>query len=221
MMNWLRKQKIENGEYMKNIIELFKTFSEKYLTHTLISTIVATLFLAKAPNLFGIKEKTSSALYWLFIFCVSFLVVKVIVFIYKAIISNKNNNLLKESHEIGNKKAIIENLEFLWNYVDGLSPQDKKYLWQFLKTNNQPIEVRGIVCGNTILTNKDIVVTTQKESTEKEIVTVESKGLTPEDLIIASGYTTITLYKLKDNFFYLLKYSYQNYNRISHFDSEE
>lgn len=114
----------------------------------------------------------------------------------------------------------------LWDYVDSLELQDRHYLSEFLKTDNQPIEVMGEAFGFGLLANRKIVACTDKKQKCAPALNrkVEFEGhlvFPPPDVPYMSYPAPTKLYRLKDDFFELLKHSYEKYGKISHFDMEE
>lgn len=91
---------------------------------------------------------------------------------------------------------------------------------EFLKNENQPIELVGGEPFNGLLCNKKAVVSTEKPSGKQRKNTMMFEGR--QVYYAESIDRSITkLYKLNDKFYKLLKCSYEKYKRISHFDMEE
>ena len=215
---------------MEKFVDLLKIIAEKYLVQTIASVALAILGVAFIPNLFGMTDKVGKTLYSVLIFCVSFLLIQCAKHIYataKKIIEKKRKKKL--SDELS-KKEVQEHeeevLEELWDYVDSLSPQDKHYLVEFLKNGNQPIEVMGEHFGIGLLNNNNIVACMEKQQkcapAPSRKIEFDGHLVFPQTDISYMAYSSPTkLYRLKDNFFELLNYSYEKYKRISHFDMEE
>lgn len=211
---------------MEKFIDLLKIIAEKYLIQTVASVALAILGVAFLPNLFGMTDKVGKTSYGVLIFCLGFLLIQFAKYVF-AIAKNKavekkkkrlSDELRIEEAKENEAKAIAQ----LWDYVDSLQPQDRYYLMEFLKTDNQPIEVMGEVYGIGLLTNRNNVACMEKQQCTRLLNRkFEFEGhlvFQPPDM----AHTSQTkLYRLKDDFFGLLKYSYEKYGKISHFDMEE
>lgn len=207
---------------MEKLADVLKVFLEKYFLSTIVSVAATIVIVAIRPNVFQIAEKTNEILYFILVFCVVFLLVLLICKGFKIIRSIIQNSAAREGQnkyiENENRKA----LETLWTFVDKLSAADKQTLLDFLKSNNEPIQSSAYYFGDSIFLNDRImcetVVGTVPEDFEVPITTPKMDGhiVMPIEHHIAQ--IPVKKYRLKDEFFSLLKYSYQKYNRISHFE---
>lgn len=215
---------------MEKLVDLLKIIAEKHLAQTVASIALAILGVAFLPNLLDMTNKVGKTLYGVLIFCLGFLLIHGAKQIYtiaknKAAEKNKkhlSDELRKREADENEAKAI----ERLWDYVDSLGLQDRHYLSEFLKTDNQPIEVMGEAFGFGLLANRNIVACTDKKPKCAPVPNqkVEFEGylvFPPPDAPYISYPTPTKLYRLKDDFFKLLKHSYVKYGKISHFDTEE
>lgn len=215
---------------MEKLVDLLKIIADKYLVQTVASVALAILGVAFLPNLLDMTNKVGKTLYAVLIFCLGFLLIQGAKQIYtiaknKAAEKNKkrlSDELRKSEADENEAKAI----ERLWDYVDSLGLQDRHYLSEFLKTDNQPIEVMGEAFGFGLLANRNIVACTDKKPKCAPVPNqkVEFEGylvFPPPDAPYISYPTPTKLYRLKDDFFKLLKHSYDKYGKISHFDTEE
>ena len=94
----------------------------------------------------------------------------------------------------------------------------------FLKNENQPIELICKEEGWGLLSNKEFVVSTEKTTRAQINNTMELDGrkiYIRNTMEYDAVYSNTTLYRLSDDFYDLLRYSYDKYKRISHFDTEE
>lgn len=215
---------------MEKLIELLKIIAEKYLIQTVASVALAILGVAFIPNLFGMTNRVGKTLYGVLIFCLGFLLIqgaKHICTIVKNKAAEKNKKRLSDEWEKREaEKSEAKTIAQLWDYVDSLTPQDRHYLVGFLKTGNQPIEVMGEAFGSKLLINRSIVACMEKQQkcaqAPNRKIEFEGHLVFPSPDITYMTYSSPTkLYRLKDDFFKLLKHSYEEYGKISHFDMEE
>ena len=215
---------------MEKLIDLLKIIAEKYLVQTVASVALAILGVAFLPNLFGMTNRVGKTLYGVLIFCLGFLLiqgVKHICTIVKNKATEKNKKRLSDEREKREaEKSAAKAIARLWDYVDSLIPQDRNYLMEFLKTGNQPIEVIGEAFGNRLLANRDIVACMEQQqkcaSTLNRKIEFDGRLVFPPLGITYMEHPSPTkLYRLKDDYFELLKYSYEKYGKISHFNMEE
>ncbi len=107
----------------------------------------------------------------------------------------------------------------MWGYVDSLIPLDKKYLFDFLKNKNKPIKVGIQLFTVGLLSDNRVVVSTDK--------VFPSESVTNTDIDVKYTYNnhgkfkSYKLIKSRDDFYNLLKYSYDKYGKISHIDFKE
>lgn len=203
----------------KNIIELLKLFIEKYLYQTLISVVVSIFCVAFFPDIFGIYKRMGKFIYGIFLFCITFLIISIIIY-FKTTIKKKIQQTKYEREK--NSCELQEDLENLWTYVDSLSVEDRNYLKIFLDNGNAPIERNGYPFIQGLFTNTNIILCTEKE--KKPIKTQNQDEIISSETfyhIYNSCVTQNKLYRLRNEFYELLKYSYENYHKISHFDLME
>lgn len=209
---------------MEKLADVLKLFLEKYFVTTLISITTSILVVAIKPNILLISEKTNEILYFILMFCLVFLIVLLIQKIYKTICSKIEHFKAKEQHQEYVEKENRKALETLWTFVDKLSIPDKEALFKFLRTNNTPIESSATYLGDSIFNNSNIMYETIVESIQEEpnhsITSPQKRGAIyiPIERPIIS--IPVKRYRLNDEFFSLLKYSYEKYKRISHFEED-
>lgn len=213
---------------MEKIADLLKIFADRHLIPSTASLAVSILCVAFLPEALGISNSVGKFFYGALIFCLFFLLLQFVKYmfkVFKGMIARKAKRRAEDKENKQNEQAKEkESLEKLWKYVDSLSPQDKNYLRVFLKNENQPIELIYEEHGWGLLSNKKIVVSTEKTTRAQFNNTMELDGrqiYIPNTMEYDAGYSYTTLYKLSDDFYDLLRYSYDKYKRISHFDTEE
>lgn len=207
---------------MEKLLDLLKIFEEKHLIPVIASIAVAILFVTFLPNLFDLTSKAGKVLYLTLVFCIAFLLIyfgKYICSFFKNKIAKKRKQKKEEEEQEKEK------MEDLWDYVDSLSPQDQCYLMEFLKTNNKPIEMRE-VAPNRLLSDSDNVACTEKKQASaldpsRKIEFEGDSMCIPNGISFMEDEPPVKLYRLKDDFFNLLKCSYEKYHKISHFEMEE
>ncbi len=215
---------------MEKLIDLLKIIAEKYLIQAMASVALSILGVAFVPNLFGMTQRVGKTLYGVLIFCLAFLLIQGVKYIctvikHKAVEKSKMR-LSDEMEKREAEKREAKKIAGLWDYVDSLKPQDRHYLMEFLKTGNQPIEVMGEAFGNRLLANRSIVACMEQQ---QECVSMLNRKIElggrlvfpPQDITYMERSSPTKLYRLKDDYFELLKYSYEKYGKISHFDMEE
>lgn len=206
---------------MEKLADVLKLFLEKYFVSTLISITISILIVAIEPNIFLISEKTNEILYFILVYCMVFLFVLLIRKAYKTVCSKIEHLKARKQYqkyvETENRKA----LETLWTFVDTLSIPDKKALFNFLRTNNSPIESSATYIGDSIFNNSNIMYETIVESIKEEPyhsitnTNLQKRGLVYVPIERPTISIPVKRYRLKDEFFSLLKYSYEKYKRIS------
>ena len=210
---------------MEKLTEIIKLFLEKYFVPSMISIPITTIIAAIFPDILSIKSQTNLAMYVVAIFCVVFIIVWTIQNAAKGIwhkyIEHKNRIFQKNQMQAGFQNQI----KMLWSYVDTLNPSDKEVLFRFIHTHNEPVTSTEMYFGNSIFDNEDIMNVTIKEvQTQPVEYHAHKSQFTKEHIcmpiIRPPIETTVKMYKLKDDFFRLLKYSYEHYHQISNFKED-
>ena len=200
---------------MEKLLDLLKLFLEKHLIPAAVSAAIALLITAYTPQETMLYMRLGQSLYILFLFCLTFAVVKFIIWMTKVIIKKINK-------AIDNKQEKENELEILWDIIDDLSISEKRMITQFLNTKNTPVRGNGqpwrnsylyisseleFLIDSTSVPRMDDVKNTENNAQQKYGYNVD---LYPD-----------IMYKLKENYYKLLRYSYKKYGRISHFKMEE
>ena len=212
---------------MEKLIDLLKIFEEKHLISAIASFAFAILGVALAPDFFGLIDSVGEIVYGMLLFCILFLLIQFGKFVYsfikKKIARKQKQKKAAELQQKIEEEREKKTIEDLWDYVDSLSSQDKHYIMKFLITDNKPIEVSGFVVSG-LLSNSNLVACTEKNNALDPSSKIEFEGrlvYTPQDIPFMTYQSPVKLYRLKDDFFKLLKYSYKKHHKISHFDMEE
>ena len=206
---------------MEKLSDVLKVFLEKYFIPTIISIPAAIIIVALFPDLLSIKSNTSLSIYIAMVFCIVFLVVLVIGNTAKIIKKYRAQKKEKQALDAQQEENRNKQIRSLWAYVDKLTPNDKRALFMFIHTNNEPIESSVEYAGNSIFNDRNVMHVTIKEI-RKEIVQPPASAFRENHIFIPREPMEIAvkMYKLADGFFALLKSSYEQYNQISNFKED-
>ena len=208
---------------MQNFSDLLKIFIEKHLIPTMVSVVSVILTLLLLPEENWIINKIGKSLFITLIFCVYFLVIQLIVKIIKAIeelISKiSENNYYNKQKEKENNEAIQKINEF----IDQLSPEDKKILISFVKNGNKILidyERIRLNSYNSLLGNSNIInVSTYVGDVSK--IDRSVYWTTPElEQNVNSGMIPLAglkQYKIKDLVFNDLEFIYKTTGKLGNF----
>lgn len=194
---------------LEKIIDILKSFFEKYFIQALISIIPTLIIYYFTPDNFNFLNKIGKELYLLFVFIICFLIVELIIYIFKYLKKKKYYSKLKNQQE---KEIEKENLNYLWSFVDNLNVNDKKLLNYFMESENKVINITGYLMENRLLEEWGIQAQTVSDGNIKNFDIIDVK----EKNIIQNG-IVITQYKLKDEIYNALVYSKKKYGKISNF----
>lgn len=204
------------------ITEFCKVFAEKHFMPSVIAVTGAIATLLFLPANYWMITKLGKMLFIFLASGVFFLLVKLLVFLWKKICQHRENNAEKQYYARSSQKNEKKDMEALWTAVDILGPEDRQLLKEFLANNNTPIERPSgfrFVGGHSLLASNWVVSTEEYGEEESPIILSEhlkGKGIPVEALGI--GKSLITKYKLHDDIFAALKYSKEKYGKISHFE---
>lgn len=196
---------------MSEFFNFIKTLIEKYGLKSLISFVLSIFTVIAIPKAWIEKLPFSDGnIYWAIgvSFAIWLIILHCITLIFEKIRNKISYNIYKEkSNEETNKEA----LELLWTTIDGFSENDRKDIMNFLNTNNEPVSKGGIM--NSRFYNSNLVIKTEKRiPVDEEVVIYGTNERTK-----MTRYDT-HLYKLQDSIYKALKYSLNEYRRISHFE---
>lgn len=195
---------------LDKILDIIKTFVEKYFIQALIAVIPTVIIYYFTPDNFAFLKKIGTELYLLFVFISCFLIIELIFYLFKTIKNNIYYNKLKKEQE---EEIETKNLRYLWNFVDSLYDPEKKLLKYFIDNNNKIINIQGGIFFNHRLF-MEWCESTQiiSDGTIKnfDIYTLKEGNLIPKNNIISQ-------YKLRDDIYEALIYSKKKYGKISNF----
>lgn len=199
------------------IIKLLKIFIEKHLIPTIGAIVLGFIAYLKTPEDTNFIEKFGNKGYSIFLFCICFLSIEFIIWIFNKIKSLyeciKNDTYYNRRIKRENR----EELEKLWTLVDRMSYKDYKLLMEFIKNGNKPHFEAGICLGEGLLNSqwvyKSEVQADKKIPAKVYNVNRMNEEQTNEFITLSARYQ----YILKDEIFQILKYSLETYGKISHF----
>ena len=196
---------------MKEILEFIRVLIEKYGFRSIIAFILMILCITLTPeDIIGLLPFESNNKYWIMaLYFAIFIVIETLFLFLGRKIKNKisYSKYKNESIEENNKKA----LENLWSLIDTLSESERTEIRGFLKSTNIPIPKRGFSLGYSNYST--LLVEMEKRTEIKEKVTFADTG---KEGILKAQCTHI--YKLKDDVYELIKYSYEKHGKICHFE---
>lgn len=192
---------------MSEFFDFIKTLIEKYGLKSLVAFVLSIFTVTVIPKAWIEKLPfIDTNIYWAIgvSFAIWLIILHCVILIFRNI-NNKINYIIYK--EQSNKEA----LEMLWTTIDELSENERKDIISFLNTNNEPISKGGIM--NSRLYNSNLVIKTEKRIPIDEEVIVYGT----DEKVKMTRYDT-HLYKLQDSIYKALKYSLDEYGRISHFE---
>jgi hypothetical protein len=208
---------------MEKILVFLKFLFEKHLIVSLLSFIFYVPFVSMYPSIPIITDSIPTITYHIFIYILIFLTLLLVEHLLnytKSNIQERRNSYYLQEKE---KELFFDRLDRLWSFVDGLSIDDREILMYFIQSNNSPYENQFESFYDSILNNRNIMSsTTVKVQHKKDELTNPGieEGMNRFMQSNPLNFVEVKRYKLKDDFFSLLKYSYDVYNRISHFEDE-
>lgn len=181
---------------MSAFCEAIRVFAEKHLIPSVISLVLGGIVYLVTPEDFVVLKKLSGLYYFLLISGCIFLFVQLVIWFKERMYIKKESRRIENIENQNRKSLCKENLKVLWDMVDEFSFEDREYLNQFVKNENKPIVIRGnyIYAYGRLFNSKNIH---RQEG-------YDEKG-------------SYTQYILEDDFYNMLKISYELYGRISRF----
>lgn len=204
--------------------QVINTFLEKYFIPTIISFVIAIISLLILPTDFWMITKIGKPLFFILVAGIAFLFIMLIVYFGKKKSEINSEKSKRERRYQKDMEIEREFLEKLWSQVDAISPDDRQLLKEFIASGNAPIEKSSGTryFGSSIFNSNWLESTEDYGEDEQEVILSENvkEKLIPKNSNIFStlgGRTIIKKYKLRNEIYQALKYSMDNYGKISHF----
>ena len=180
----------------ESLASILKFFLEKRLFSTVISVVCGILALLYLPEEYSwMLEKIGKFAFVALVAGIVFLILSFVIHVFKSI----NEYKFRHSMLIDNKKQEIrdseKDIDTFMSFFDGVSPDERELVVKLIKSNNTPIEQRGLRCNNgrnSIFSTNFIVKTQNKNGSY--------------------------LIKINPLVFYKAKEVYEKYGAISHFE---
>lgn len=198
-------------DFEQRLNELFKIILEKCIEENL-GSIFASLpitfivyFIIPKNNIIFVKlkdiqiENRGCIIILFFIILCIFISIKNIIFNFGKIINEKSN------------KKYEKEIEDLWSDVDKMSAKDYELLLDFIASENKPYYITNKEIKTPLLSSDWVY---EKELSFRD---PSDRAYTINVEYEYDGDFKIYKYILKDDKYNLLKYSFNKYNRISHF----
>lgn len=201
----------------EKILDLLKVFLEKYLIPTVVAVVFSfiTYYLTPANNKLLVKFTVGG--YAVFLFCIWFLIIELVIWLVQKIQYHNYSKDIEEQSKQREAEEWKRNLEMLWTEVDQFSPNDYKLLLRFIKNRNEPYYSSDTYMGFSLLNSEWVH---KSESRPAKQVLIKPNRGSSSKAILLPAYETIPgkyQYVLRDDIYQILKYSYENYGKISHF----
>ncbi|PWJ47791.1 hypothetical protein [Faecalicatena contorta] len=207
---------------VEKLVDILKIFLEKYFIPTIIAVVLSFVTYYITPEDNAVLIKFGVMGFSVCCFLIWFLIVEMVMGIFKGIISAVNRKIKGEKRQIyENDRIERENkeiLEVLWTRVDEMNARDYQLLVEFINNGNQPHYEAGQYFGDCLL-NSDWVHKTVVQAEKQVPIKIERSSM--EGIHRFPIYETISAryqYVLKDELYKALKYSMDKHGKISHFE---
>lgn len=202
----------------EKLLDLLKLFCEKYLVPTVIAIVFSfiTYYVTPADNKLLLKFTILG--YAVFLFCVWFLIIEFVIWVVQKIQYHNYSKGIEQSSKQRQARKLQEGLESAWSEIDRLSPNDYKLLIQFVTNGNKPYYSSGTHFGKCLLNSEWVHKTVSKPAKQVLIQTKRTSSSRAIPLPVHETISETYQYILRNDIYQLLKYSYETYGKISHFE---
>ena len=196
---------------LEKLIDILKTFFEKYLFPSLISVIPSALVYYLTPNDNDILTKFGKQFYLFVLFVIFFLLIELIIYIAKKILEIYSNIKYEKQEQQKLEQRVINEYQDL---LDSQAPEFIELIQYFLNNNNSPIAY----FDSSIPDDYEVEMLFNK----KRIKIKENnfKSLNPynlnEEIEFSKG-SYVYQFKLKDDVYNNLKFIEKKKGKISKF----
>lgn len=208
---------------MDKIADVIRIFIEKHLIPSVISITVAIIALLLMPEDNWIIVKIGKMLVFILAFCITFLIIQILILLINAI-----KNIIRKRNELYHRKKLNkaekkEAIDQINEFVDQLTPDDKKILITFIRNGNKTLialdRVRSdsfnVLLYNTKIMNiasyyNDIpVIDTTRYWMTSDLEQMLNQGMRPIG--------EFKQYRIKDNVFHDLELVYKTTGKLGNF----
>lgn len=195
---------------IEKIVDILKEFIEKHFLPSLLSVVITAIVYYFTPEKFSVVSKLGEKFYIFTIFCLSLLVIELLIKSYYKLLTTIYYSKQKKEHD-KIKEHELEN--HLFEITHSLSPDNLKILEYFLDNKNEPLVLNGAIMGNPVLEyycdSNDFKVG------ENDIVPLNPFTLKPDRKLKKGTYAT--RYRLRDEYYEGFMYIKNKYGKITKF----
>lgn len=179
------------------IAAFIKSFNEKYLIPLVISIVVAISAIIVLPGDYWMISKIGAPAFGVVVGGISFLVVLLFYYAF-LLIKKKLYEASDRRYRIAKDQIQKEkNIRAIWTRIDHFSPEEREIIRKLVTSENQPVATNMYTFYSPeSLFESEIMIST----------TVDDQN------------RYLHVYKLKEDYYQILKYSLEKYNKISNFD---
>jgi len=206
---------------MEKIAELLKIFLEKHLIPALISVAGAMIIILFLPADNWMITKLGNTLFVILAFCCIFLVVQILIRVgnqIKLLNERNSENRYYEKQRIQSNQEAIQTIN---DFVDELSPNDKKLLLTFVMNDNKILVANEAYHSfDSLLENTNVMNRSRFAGDIKHIdeniywMEHSLKEIYSQGMLPVQG---LWQYKIKDSLFHDLKLVYKQQGKLGNF----
>ena len=194
----------------EKIIDIIKEFIEKHFLPSLFSVTITALIYYITPYNLDIFVKLGKNFYLFALFCLTLFIVEIIIYISKKLI-NKVNVMIEQNNY--NHKIEKKNIEYIYNVLDTLTPEEFNLIDYFVTQENRPIvtysKLRGTVYMDSLFDSR------QYKINEKSLTDVDPYNISHKITYKKGEY--VIQFKLKEEIYILLSKIKKKTGKISRF----
>ena len=203
----------------ETIGKALKVVFEKQLIPAVISVVAAIGVLLFLPADYWAITKLGKPLFLMFVAGGVFLLLNLIIYLVrKCGYFHAARKSAKENQQYEKAKE-LEKMRELWRNVDGLSPENRNLVKEFLKTDNKPIKIENTIFPYDSFLESDWFNSTEVYEPDTDLkpnhISVSPVGSVPPYPVFSTR-----LYKLNDQYYEILRYSWTHYGKICNFEQE-
>lgn len=194
----------------EKIIDVIKEFIEKHFLPSLLSVTITALVYYITPYNLAIFVKLGKNFYLFTLFCLTLFIVEIIIYILKKLM-NKVNIIIEQNKY--NHKIEKKNIEYIYNVLDTLTPEEFDLIDYFVTNGNCPIvtysELHGTVYMDSLFDSR------QYKINKKSLTDVDPYNLSHKITYKKGEY--VIQFKLKEDIYILLSKIKKKTGKISRF----
>ena len=196
---------------IEKIVDILKEFLEKHFLPFISSVVITGIVFFITPTDFKVLTKLEKNFYLLVLFCLSLLIIEISIILIRKI---NNKIYYAKENKKHNDRIMQENINYLYDLLDSLSPEEFDLVEYLVNNNNQYITSHMDYARNRY--DIDSIFNSRRYKVkEDEIISIDPYNINKKCVYKKGAY--VNQFKLREDIYENLKYLKNKTGKISRF----